>query len=289
MKYKIEKKIIKLNKKITKLQCKIDLQQNEVDYFVKLDNELETKMNIRQAQRIEKIKERAEIKQQKLIKKKEAQIRYRALNEPPHLTTLEEIGNAVTHGVGALLAIAALVLMLLKSNTSFKVAASLIYGITMFLLMLDSCLYHAWRTGSTVKRIYRRFDYCSIYLLIGGTFAPLFLIYTSQPLGWILCIVQWVLIITGITFISVFGPGRLKWFHFPMYFILGWSGLAFLPFMAQNNMPLMICILAGGVIYSLGMIPFVKRGVKAAHFIWHFFVLAGAITQFMGIYLCLYC
>jgi len=288
MKYKIEKKIIKINKKIDKLQCKIELFENEVGYFNNLNNEIETKLNDRQSRKIEKMRKKALARQERLIKKKEAKILYRKLNEPPHLTTLEEIGNSVTHGVGALLAILALVLMLLKSDNSFKIAASLIYGITMFLLMLDSCLYHAWSTGSTVKRIYRRFDYCSIYLLIGGTFAPLFLVYTSQPLGWILCIVQWLFIITGITFISVFGPGRLKWLHFPLYFILGWAGLAFVPFMAQNNIPLMIFILVGGVVYSLGMIPFVKRGVKAAHFIWHFFVLAGAITQFLGIYLFLY-
>ena len=97
------------------------------------------------------------------------------LNEPPVLTILEEVGNAITHGVGAVLALAGFILLLLKSDTGMKVMASCFYGISLFILMLMSCLYHSFKSGSKVKRIWRRFDYSSIYLLIGGTFAPLYL------------------------------------------------------------------------------------------------------------------
>ena len=101
----------------------------------------------------------------------------RAKNEPPKLTTLEEVGNAITHGVGAGLSVTAFVLMLLKSDTGLKIMASCFYGICLILLFLMSCLYHAWKSGLTVKRLWRRFDYSSIYLLIGGTFAPMCLVY----------------------------------------------------------------------------------------------------------------
>ena len=250
--------------------------------------EKESILSAKENKRIEKLQRNAVIKKEKLIKKAETKARNRILNEPPHRSVLEEIGNSVTHGIGAIFAIVALILMLLKSDSGYKIAGSLVYGISMFLMMLDSCLYHSWPTGSKVKRIYRRFDYSSIYLLIGGTFSPMFLVYAEQPLGIILFAIQWAIIITGITFIAIFGPGRLKWLHFPMYLIIGWSGLAFIPSLAKNNLPLMLFILIGGVVYSLGIIPFVKKKVKGAHFIWHFFVLAGAITQFLGIYIYLY-
>ncbi|NLK95749.1 MAG: hypothetical protein GX275_11280 [Clostridiales bacterium] len=211
----------------------------------------------------------------------------RELNEPPKLTVSEEVGNAITHGIGAALALAGFILLLLKSDTGLKVMATLVYGISLFFLMLMSCLYHAFKSGSTVKRLWRRFDYCSIYLLIGGTLAPLYLVYWGNTFGIVLFCIQWTLIITGIVMIGVFGPGRLKWLHFTLYFVIGWSALIFLPDWISNNMPLLWMIIIGGVIYTVGMIPF-SRDKKYDHFIWHFFVLVGAILHWFGIYLYIY-
>ena len=223
----------------------------------------------------------------KLYNKEERKQYIRELNEPPHLTILEEVGNAVTHGVGAALALVGFILLLLKSDTGMKVMASCFYGISLFFLMLMSCLYHAFKSGSTVKRLWRRFDYSSIYLLIGGTFAPLYLVYWGNTLGIVLFCIDWALIVVGITMLGVFGPGRFKWLHFSLYFIIGWSGLILMPDLYKNNLPLLWMILIGGVIYTVGMIPFVKDK-KYNHFIWHFFVLAGAILHWFGIYLFVY-
>lgn len=211
----------------------------------------------------------------------------RKLNEPPHLSLLEEIGNAVTHGVGALLAIVAIILLILKSDTGLKITATVFYGISMLFMMLMSCLYHSFKSGSTVKRIFRRFDYSSIYLLIGGTFAPILLIFWGNTIGIVWFIVQWILIIIGITIVAVFGPGRFKWIHFTLYFTLGWSGIAFIPDLIKYNLPLFWGILGGGLVYTIGMIPF-SRHVKCSHFIWHFFVLVAAIVHFISIYLFIY-
>ena len=223
----------------------------------------------------------------KLYNKEERKQYIRELNEPPHLTILEEVGNAVTHGVGAALALVGFILLLLKSDTGMKVMASCFYGISLFFLMLMSCLYHAFKSGSTVKRLWRRFDYSSIYLLIGGTFAPLYLVYWGNTLGIVLFCIDWALIVVGITMLSVFGPGRFKWLHFSLYFIIGWSGLILMTDFYKNNLPLLWMIFIGGVIYTVGMIPFLKDK-KYNHFIWHFFVLAGAILHWMGIYLFVY-
>ena len=213
--------------------------------------------------------------------------RIRELNEPPKLSVLEEILNSVVHGIGALLAIAGFVLLLLKSNTGLKIMATCFYCISLILLMLMSCLYHAFRSGSTVKRIWRRFDYTSIYFLIGGTFAPLYLVYWGNTLGITLFCIQWGLIALGTVIICVFGPGRFSWLHFTLYFTIGWSGLILVPDWIKHNVPLLCTILLGGVIYTVGMIPFTKDK-DYDHFIWHFFVLAGAIIHWFGIYYFLY-
>ncbi len=227
-------------------------------------------------------------KQQKKEKKKIKKERNRLLNMPPRRGVLEEIGNSITHGVGALLGILGLILLLLKSDTPLKIIASVVYGVSIFLMMLASCLYHAFKSDSTVKRVFRRFDYIGIYLLIGGTFAPIFLVYQGDLLGIILFIIQWAAIITGITFVSIFGPGRVKILNFILYFVIGWSGLIFIPSFIKNNLNLLYAILIGGIAYTLGMIPFTMKNSKVAHFIWHFFVLIGATLHFLGIYFLLY-
>ena len=162
----------------------------------------------------------------------------RRLNEPPKRSILEEIGNAVTHGVGALCAVAGLVLLILKSHTSTGLFCSIVYGFCLIMMFLMSCLYHSFRWGSTVKRVWRRFDYISIYLLIGGTFTPMWLLFWGGRLGTILCCVQWAVIITGIVFVAVFGPGRPKALHITLFIVLGWCGLIFLPRMLRENLAL---------------------------------------------------
>ena len=214
-------------------------------------------------------------------------MRKRAANEPPKRSILEEVGNSVTHGIGALLGIAGMILLLLKSDTGIRVLSSLVYGICMIVMFLMSCLYHAFRSGSGVKRLWRRFDYISIYLLIGGTFTPLWLVYWGNRAGAVLCIVQWVIIITGVTLVGVFGPGRPKALHLTLFIVLGRCGLIFLPGMTRNNLPLFWTVLGGGVLYTLGIIPFALKK-KGAHFLWHFFVLFGALAHWFGIYLFVY-
>ena len=211
----------------------------------------------------------------------------RALNEPPKRSLLEEIGNAVTHGVGALFAVAGLVLLLLKAHTSVGLFCAIVYGVCLVLMFLMSCLYHSFRWGSGVKRLWRRFDYISIYLLIGGTFTPMWLLFWGSRTGTVLCIVQWSLILLGVVFVAVFGPGRPRVLHPVLFVVLGWVGLIFIPRMIRENLPLFLFTLAGGIIYTVGIIPFALRR-KGAHFLWHFFVFFGAVVHWFGIFFFLY-
>ena len=208
-------------------------------------------------------------------------------NEPPRRSLPEEIGNAVTHGVGALFSIAGTVLLLLKSDTGLKLFSTIVYGTCLILMFLMSCLYHSFRWGSRVKRLWRRFDYISIYLLIGGTFTPMWLLSWGGSAGSLLCAAQWAVILTGITLIAVFGPGRPRALHIALIIVMGWCGLVFLPGLLRENKRLLLTTLLGGVIYTLGIIPFALKK-KGAHFIWHFFVFFGAVAHWFGIYLFLY-
>ena len=207
--------------------------------------------------------------------------------EPPKRSVLEEVGNAVTHGIGALAGIAALVLMLVRSDTPARLASSIVYGSCLVMMFLMSCLYHSFKWGTTVKRLWRRFDYISIYLLIGGTFTPLWLLYWGGTAGLVFCIAEWAVIITGITLIGVFGPEKARAVHMTLYVVMGWSGLVFFPKLLGDNIPLLALILGGGLMYTLGIIPFALKR-KGAHFIWHFFVLFGAAAHWIGIFLYLY-
>ncbi len=202
--------------------------------------------------------------------------------DPPKRSTLEEIGNSVTHGIGTLLAIATLIITMIYSSTPLEYAGALIYSLGLLIMFTSSCLYHAFPHGSTVKRLFRRFDYLSIYILIAATFAPVLLAVYGNTFGFVFFAIQWAVVITGIVLVAVFGPTRLRFVHIPLYVVLGWSALMLLPGMLIYD-PMLCChILAGGIVYSLGIIPFAVKK-RAAHFIWHFFVLAGALVQWFGI------
>ena len=224
----------------------------------------------------------------KQIRRMERRALAQIKNEPPRLTLGEEVFNTISHGLGAGLAVAAMVLLLMRSRSGLEITASCFYGISMVVMMLASSIYHAMPSGSKIKRVCRRFDYTSIYLLIGGTFAPILLVYLGGTLGVVLFCVQWSIILCGVTLVFVFGPGRWRPLHFTLYFLLGWSGLLLIPMFYLQNPALLWFILAGGLLYTLGMIPFARKG-KWNHCIWHLFVLAAAVLHWMGIYTQIYC
>ena len=231
------------------------------------------------------------------IAKEKKKIRHQEMNEGPVRSVLEEIGNSVSHGFGAILAIIALIVMLtaLKKenvyNYGLAIFATILYTFCMFMTMLNSCLYHSWKAKSKIKRIWRRFDYSAIYLLIAGTFAPLFLIFMIQyneVLSITLFIIQWVFVIFGITMNAIFGPGRIKILNYFLYFAIGWAGLLFIPYFINYSINLLWFILIGGITYTLGMIPFAFKNFKATHFVFHIIIVVSAIIQWSGIFICLY-
>lgn len=209
------------------------------------------------------------------------------MHKTRRLQTLgEEIGNSITHGVMALFAICAAVLMYLKCNTTREYIGVTIFSVCMLLLYTMSCLYHSFKNGSKVKRVFRIFDHLSIFLLIGGTYAPVLLV-TIYDINQVIAItffaIQWSLIIIGIL-CKVLIKQKTTILHTILCCLLGWSGLVLLPILYNYNIIFFYYILAGGIIYMLGII-FYALTFKYAHFVWHFFCIGGTILHFVAIYL----
>lgn len=198
----------------------------------------------------------------------------------------EELISAISHGVGAALAIAALVLCVVRAagHGGFQVVSSCIYGSSMILAYLASCIYHSLARNRG-KKVFRVFDHCSIFLLIAGSYTPFTLGPLRGPVGWTLFGVVWGLAVLGIVFDSI----DLERFSKPalvVYLLMGWCIVLVFP-MLLKRVPwnCIVLLLAGGVAFTLGAILYgIGSKVRYVHSVWHFFVLAGSILQFFAIY-----
>ena len=205
-------------------------------------------------------------------------------------TVGEEIFNAISHGIGALLAVACLVVAVVQSCLTphysvWNIVGTSIYGATMFLLYLFSCLYHAI-VPPRAKAVLNYFDHCSIYLLIAGSYTPLCLggirLY-SAGWAWSIFGVEWGLAILGIVFQCLF-INRFRKISNATYLAMGWVVLiALYPlFKALGFWPI-FWIAVGGVMYSIGVYFYMRKETKYMHAIWHLFVLSGTLVHYFTI------
>jgi hemolysin III len=202
----------------------------------------------------------------------------------PKQSLKEEVANAITHGIGVGLAIAALVILVVfaaRISDTWKVVSFSIYGATMIILFLSSTLYHSF-PQPYLKRFFRIMDHSSIFLLIAGTYTPVTIGSMRGGWGWTLFGVIWGLTIVGII-LKIFAMSKLKWLSIVVYLMMGWIILiAIKPLVAVVTTKFLIWILAGGLAYSLGIIFYVARKLPFHHAVWHMFVLAGSICHFFA-------
>ncbi|MBQ3141068.1 MAG: hemolysin III family protein [Clostridia bacterium] len=196
----------------------------------------------------------------------------------------EEIFSSVTHGVGALFSIAALVLMVVFSaiyGNARCVISSVLYGVSLIILYTCSTLYHAL-THPTAKKVFRVLDHCTIFLLIAGTYTPITLLTLRHHGGWWVFGFLWGLTVLGIVLNAV-SLERFKVFSMICYIVMGWCVVfCAVPFVKNTPLPGVLMILAGGLFYTFGLIFFGSKH-KYMHAIWHLFVLAGSIVHFFAI------
>ena len=207
-------------------------------------------------------------------------------------TVGEEIFNSITHGIGDLIAIAALVLLIVFAviyGDGWCLASGIVYGITLVILYTMSTLYHAI-TPKKAKTVFRIFDHCSIFLLIAGTYTPYSLVtlrrvdFYGLSLGWLLFTIIWALAVLGITLAAL--RKSVKWIEFPLYILMGWLIIfSIKDLMANIPLPGFILLLAGGIVYTIGAVFFILHKFRYMHSIWHIFVLGGSVLQFLSVLL----
>jgi len=206
-------------------------------------------------------------------------------NAPRPQSTGEEIANSITHGIGAGLSVAALVILVVfaaKQGNPWGVVSFSIYGASLVLLYLASTLYHAFR-GEKLKRFFKLMDHSSIYLLIAGTYTPILLLSMRGPWGWSLFGVVWGLALLGIGFKILF-LGRYKAVSVTIYLIMGWLIIiAMKPMLAMVPSGMVTWLFIGGISYTLGVIFYIWRTFPYHHSVWHLFVLGGSAAHFIGI------
>lgn len=201
----------------------------------------------------------------------------------------EELFNAITHGIGALLSVAGCVVLLVRCHQlgdGVAVVSSAIYGTTLIILYTMSTLYHAL-ANEKAKAVFRVFDHVTIYLLIAGTYTPYTLACLGGAFGWTLFGIVWAAAIVGIVFSSI-SLRRFQKLSMICYIAMGWVILIAIKPLWQviGTLP-MVFLVIGGVLYTGGVLFYQMKESRYMHSIWHLFVIAGSIFQYFSILLAL--
>jgi hemolysin III len=202
-------------------------------------------------------------------------------------TKAEEIGNATTHGMGAILSVVAITLLIVSAsgqNDQLKLISGIVFGCTLLLMYVSSTIYHSM-TDPKIKHLFRILDHSSIYLLIAGSYTPFMLVTLKGPWGWTLFTVIWSLAFAGVLF-KLFFVHKFELLSTIIYLAMGWMALIVIKPICQL-LPLggLLCVIAGGLCYTVGVIFYVWERLKFSHVLWHLFVLAGSIFHFFAVLL----
>lgn len=207
----------------------------------------------------------------------------------PKYTIGEEIVNSISHGLGIILGIVALVLTIVfsvKNNNTIGIVSSCIYGSTMIIMYTISCLYHALSPKLKAKKVFRVIDHCDIYLFIAGCYTPYCLSLIGGVTGWVIFAIIWACAVIGVLLNAI----DLEKFIIPsvlMYLVMGWMIIFSYDSVATLlPTPGLVLLIAGGISYTVGAILYaIGSKKKYFHSIFHFFVLLGSILQFFSILL----
>lgn len=197
----------------------------------------------------------------------------------------EEIANSVSHGIGIVLALAAIPYLAVRAaqdGGGIMLVAALVYGYSMLLEYTMSTLYHAIAV-ERAKKVFKVLDHSCIYLFIAGSYTP-FCLITLAPAGGVwLCVFVWAVALAGVA-CEAFWVFRPRWISAALYLLLGWSVVWFLPplvaLMPTTGLWLLV---GGGACYTIGCIFYVLKKIPYLHSIFHLWVLAGTIFQFVAI------
>lgn len=197
----------------------------------------------------------------------------------------EEQLNAWSHGIGALLGIAGLVLLVVftQNTIEWSLFSVIVYGISIIVLFAASTFYHAVK-GEKRKHYFRIVDHISIYLLIAGTYTPVLLITLPDSLGWLLFWIVWGIAAFGVI-LKLFFTGRFEVFSTLLYLVMGWLIVFDFSTLADRmDTNGLLLLFSGGLFYTVGIVFYAIHKIPYNHVIWHLFVLGGAICHFFMIF-----
>lgn len=208
-----------------------------------------------------------------------------AIDGKKHFIGLEEIFNSITHGTGALMSLAGLVLLIVFASLygeARHIVSCTIFGVSLVLLYTASTLYHSFRKPR-VKFVFRIVDHSCIYILIAGTYTPFMLVAVRGVLGWTIFGIVWGMTVLGILFKSFF-IHRFKILSTLAYIAMGWIAIfAIKPIFQSLSEGAIFWLIAGGFAYTVGTIFYAWKKLPFNHAIWHSFVLAGSICHFVAV------
>ncbi len=198
-----------------------------------------------------------------------------------------EVLNAVTHGIAAVLSLVGVGFLLQKATTNLDYVSFTIYGICLFVLFFASTLYHSL-IFTKARKIFQVFDHCSIFLLIAGTYTPFCLLRIKGILGAVLLVVIWLAAVAGIIYKSMTLTKRSSVSNMStiLYNVMGWAVVIALPVLYQSiGIKGLLLLVGGGLSYSIGSLFYSMKSKKFTHVIWHLLVILGALLMFFAVYL----
>jgi len=205
----------------------------------------------------------------------------------PKYTLGEEVTNSITHGLGVFFGIVILVLTIVMSahnHNTVGVVASCIYGTSMIIMFLISCLYHAMSPRIGAKKVFRVLDHCDIYVFIAGSYTPFCISLIGGGIGWTLFGLVWSCAIIGVL-LNAINLEKNKKLSLILYLAMGWMIIISMKPLL-DNLPTngLILLLSGGIIYTIGAAIYgIGSKKRYFHSIFHVFVLMGSILQFFSI------
>jgi hemolysin III len=203
----------------------------------------------------------------------------------PEQDLREEKLSSITHLLGIIFGLVCIPILIFQASE--KVAGSTIFGIILYglsflMVFTFSTLFH-WPSNNKLRKVFLILDHISIYFLIAGTYTPFILIFINNSFGMLLLSVLWSLTLLG-TFFKIFYTDRFKLVSTAIYVAMGWMLLIGVrEFFANMPHPIVVLIVTGGVLYSIGVLFYIWRFFAYTHVVWHLFVLSAAICHFSAV------
>jgi hemolysin III len=203
-----------------------------------------------------------------------------------HYSPIEEKINIVSHAIGFVLSIVALVLLVARAiqyGNAWHIVSFSIFGFSLMILYAASTFYHSAQSPALRNRLHI-VDHASIYVLIAGTYTPFTLATLNGSTGWVLFGISWGLALTGLI-LKLFFTGKYNIISTIMYVFMGWI-IVFAIKPLIHHLPLegLLWLFAGGISYTMGAILYSIDSIKFNHAIFHLLVLMGSFCHFMSVY-----